>query len=98
MLALRALAEERVSIELWAPDPEFQYRPLAAASPFGVSLVHRFPLVAIAERCGVRYGRAALAAVDARVREVRTAQGESRSYDALVVVCGAGPSRPFRAL
>jgi sulfide:quinone oxidoreductase len=89
MLALRALAEERVSIELWAPDPEFLYRPLAAASPFEVSLVHRFPLGAIAERCGVRYRPAALAAVDARAREVRTAQGEPHSYDALVVACGA---------
>jgi sulfide:quinone oxidoreductase len=89
MLALRALAEERVSIELWAPDPEFLYRPLAAASPFRVSLMHRFPLGAIAERCGARYRRAALAAVDARAREVRTAQGEPRSYDALVVACGA---------
>lgn len=89
MLALRAVAEERVSVELWAPDPEFLYRPLAAASPFGVSLVHRFPLGAIAERCGARYIRAALAAVDARAREVRTTQGEPRSYDALVVACGA---------
>jgi sulfide:quinone oxidoreductase len=89
MLALRAVAEERVSVELWAPDPEFLYRPLAAASPFGVSLVHRFPLGAIAERCGARYIRAALAAVDARTREVRTTQGEPRSYDALVVACGA---------
>ena len=70
MLALRAVAEERVSVELWAPDPEFLYRPLAAASPFGVSLVHRFPLGAIAERCGARYIRAALAAVDARARSV----------------------------
>jgi sulfide:quinone oxidoreductase len=89
MLALRAVAEERVSVELWARDPEFLYRPLAAASPFGVSLVHRFPLGAIAERCGARYIRAGLAAVDARAREVRTTQREPRSYDALVVACGA---------
>jgi sulfide:quinone oxidoreductase len=52
-------------------------------------MVHRFPLGAIAERCGARYIRAALAAVDARAREVRTTQGEPRSYDALVVACGA---------
>lgn len=89
MLALHALAEERVSVELWAPDPEFLYRPLAVARPFGVSLVHRFPLAAIAERCGARYRRAALAAVDARARELRSAQGEPRSYGALVVACGA---------
>jgi sulfide:quinone oxidoreductase len=31
MLALRALAEERVSIELLAPEPHSWYRPLAVA-------------------------------------------------------------------
>ena len=89
MLALRTLAGERVSVELWAPDPEFIYRPLAVSLPFGVSQVHRFPLSSIAERCGARYRRTALAAVHAQANEVRTVDGESRLYDALVVACGA---------
>ena len=35
MLALRALAADRVSVVLVAPDREFVYRPLAVAEPFG---------------------------------------------------------------
>ena len=33
-LAMRALAEDRVSVELLAPEPQFWYRPLAVAEPF----------------------------------------------------------------
>ena len=33
MVALRALAEEKVDIELLAPDRDFFYRPLAVAEP-----------------------------------------------------------------
>src|SRR6476469_4463187 len=35
-LALRALAENRVTVELVAPKTEFTYRPLAVAEPFRV--------------------------------------------------------------
>ena len=35
LIALRSLAEERVDIELFAPEPVFEYRPLAVAEPFG---------------------------------------------------------------
>jgi sulfide:quinone oxidoreductase len=89
MVALRALAEERVAIDLLAPESEFRYRPLAVAVPFGVSTVHRFPLGTLAERCGARHRPAALAAVDANARLVRTVEGDSLSYEALVVACGA---------
>jgi len=43
-LALRALAEERVSVELLAPDPHFWYRPLAVAEPFELGEVRHFEL------------------------------------------------------
>jgi sulfide:quinone oxidoreductase len=33
-LALRSLAEDRVEIELLAPDVDFVYRPMAVAEPF----------------------------------------------------------------
>ena len=89
MLVLRALAKELVTVELMAPDPEFLYRPLAVARPFGLGDGHRFPLGPLAERCGARYRPAAVAAVDAPARLARTSQDESVSYDALVVACGA---------
>ena len=70
-LALRALAEERVQIELLAPEREFSYRPLAVAAPFGRGEVHRFSLREFADECGavLRHGR--LAAVDSERRIVR---------------------------
>ena len=42
-LALRALAEDRVSVELVSPDPDFVYRPLAVAAPFRIGEARRFP-------------------------------------------------------
>lgn len=89
MLAVLALAKELVTVELMAPDREFLYRPLAVAEPFGLSEVRRFPLGPLAERCGARYRRAALTAVDAPARLARTSEDESVSYDALVIACGA---------
>jgi sulfide:quinone oxidoreductase len=89
LLALRALAEQRVAVELLAPDPEFVYRPAAVAEPFGLSIVHRFPLGSLAERCGARYRLDALTAVDASKGRVRTSEGKTLSYHALVIACGA---------
>lgn len=89
MAALRALAEERVAIDLLAPDSDFRYRPLAVEVPFGLGQPQRFPLGALAERCGARHRAAALAFLDTHGRSVRTTQDESLPYDALVVACGA---------
>jgi len=48
LLALRALADPLIEIELIAAEPYFSYRPLAVAEPFGVGQVHRFDLTEIA--------------------------------------------------
>lgn len=89
MLALQVLARDRVAVELLAPDPEFLYRPLAVAEPFGLGEAYRFPLGSLAARCGARYRPGRVAAVDAPAGRVRTSQGEALAYDALVVACGA---------
>ena len=47
-LALRALAEERVRVELLAPEHHFFYRPLAVAEPFELGRVERFDLAELA--------------------------------------------------
>lgn len=89
MLALRALAAERVDVELLAADAEFLYRPLSVAAPFETSRVRRFPLGRLAERCGARYVKGALTAVDTGAGRATTADGEELAYDELVVACGA---------
>lgn len=89
MLALRELAEERVAVEVLTPGPDFVYRPLAVAEPFGLGEVHGVPLEVLAERAGAGYRQGSLAAVDAPARRVETSEGASLSYDTLVVASGA---------
>jgi hypothetical protein len=52
MIALRRLAEERVSIDLVTPTPEWSYRPMAVAEPFGLGQAKRYDLVRIAREHG----------------------------------------------
>jgi sulfide:quinone oxidoreductase len=88
MLALRAVAEERVEIELLAPEDEFSYRPLTVREPFGAPAPERFPLASLLERESVRFRRGFLVSVDADAGTARTGDGENLAYDALVIACG----------
>jgi sulfide:quinone oxidoreductase len=90
-LALRDLAEERVSIELLAPEPHFWYRPLAVVEPFGTGHVHGLELASLAHACGARFTLGALASVDPDRHLARTAAGAELEYDALLVAAGAVP-------
>jgi sulfide:quinone oxidoreductase len=91
-LALRALAEDRVIVELLAPEPQFWYRPLAVAEPFDLGEVRRFELAELAAVAGATFSLGALADVDAGGRLARTSAGSSVPYDVLLVACGAGPT------
>ena len=93
ILALRDLAEERVSIELVAPDPQFWYRPLAVLEPFGMGTVHGIELVEIAESCGAGFTLDAVVSVDADAHVARTRAGAEFEYDAFVLASGARPER-----
>jgi len=90
-LALRELADERVSLELLAPEPRFWYRPLAVAAPFALGAVRHYDLADIAERIGAAFTLGALASVDVRAHEARTAAGSVVPYDVLLIACGAVP-------
>ncbi len=91
-LALRALAEDRVSVEMLAPEPQFWYRPLAVAEPFDLGEVRRFELPELAAAAGATFSPGALTGVDAGSRQAQTSAGSSIPYDVLLVACGAGPS------
>jgi sulfide:quinone oxidoreductase len=88
-LALRELAENRVSIELIAPDHDFVYRPLAVAEPFRVGETRRFPLAALVEDAGASLRHDRVAAVDLGGRAVELPDGGRIAYDALLVALGA---------
>ena len=48
LLALSALAEELVDVELVSPSDEFVYRPMLVAEPFGAADVLRIELERVA--------------------------------------------------
>jgi sulfide:quinone oxidoreductase len=90
-LALKALAEDRVSVEMLAPEPQFWYRPLAVAEPFDLGEVRHFELSELAAAAGATFSLGALAGVDAGRQLALTSAGSSVPYDVLLVACGAGP-------
>jgi sulfide:quinone oxidoreductase len=90
-LALNALAEERVAVELVAPETEFSYRPLAVAEPFRVGEVRRFPLLALARAAGAELRQGSFRRVEAERKIVSTEKGEELDYDALLLALGARP-------
>ncbi|HEY8776453.1 MAG TPA: hypothetical protein VIM33_08265 [Gaiellaceae bacterium] len=73
-LALRALAEDRVSVEMLAPEPQFWYRPLAVAESFDLGEVRQFELPELAAAAGATFSLGALAGVDAGRRLARTCE------------------------
>jgi sulfide:quinone oxidoreductase len=87
VLALRALAEERVSIDVVAPQRKFTYRPLSVLEPFGGE-TPRFDLAEILADAGARHHLDAVDDVDAAEGRVRTRGGEDLRYDAFVIATG----------
>jgi sulfide:quinone oxidoreductase len=90
-LALRALAGDRVSVEVISPEPLFAYRPAAVAEPFGKGAVRRFPLERLVAAAGARFRHDLLVEVDDEQKSVRLNSGDSLEYGMLVVAAGARP-------
>lgn len=90
-LALQALADGLVSVELVAPENEFTYRPLAVAEPFRVAEMRRFPLERLAHAAGAALRTGAVVSVDADQKTVTLEAGGNLAFDALVLAIGARP-------
>jgi sulfide:quinone oxidoreductase len=90
-LALRALAEDRVSVELLAPEPHFWYRPLSVAEPFKLGEVRHFELSKLAAEAGAAFTPGKLVSVDAARRVAYTSPGGATPYAMLLIACGAAP-------
>jgi sulfide:quinone oxidoreductase len=91
LLALKRLAEERVSIELLAAEPQFWYRPLSVAEPFGLGNVHGLDLSDIADECGALFTLGQLDSVDPENHVARSSAGAELDYDVLLIAVGARP-------
>src|SRR5689334_20304567 len=89
VLALRDLLGDAVRITLVAPEPEFEYRPMRVAEPFGHQEALRLPLARFAEEFG------AVVVADSRERQVVLRGGRRQPYGTLVVAVGAVVVPPF---
>ena len=90
-LALRALAQERVSVRLIGPEPHFWYQPLSVTQPFVLGEARHFELAELASAAGATFSLGTFVGVDATRREALTSVGEV-PYDALLIACGAVPT------
>jgi sulfide:quinone oxidoreductase len=91
LIALRGLAEDRVAIELVTPTPEFAYRPLAVAEPFGLGEARRYDLVRIAADHRAALHLAGLNSVQPEDQQIDTWDGRVLPYDVLLLAIGARP-------
>jgi sulfide:quinone oxidoreductase len=90
-LALHALADDLVSVELVAPEQEFTYRPLAVAEPFRVGEVRRFPLSRLVTATGAGLRRGTVAQADPDENVALLEDGQALDFDAFVLALGARP-------
>jgi len=90
-LALRALGEERVRVELISPEPLFWYRPLAVAQPFRLGEVMHFELPELAAAAGATFSLGTLVSVDPVHHLAHISPGGAIPYDMLLIACGAVP-------
>lgn len=96
LLALRDLAGPRVKLTLLSPEPDFVYRPMAVAEPFGRGSADRCPLSDIASDIHAELICASLAEVDHANRLAVTDTGKRLPYDALLVTVGASSEPAYR--
>ena len=91
LLALHRALGDRVHLTLIAPDPDFTYRPMAVAEPFGLGHAHRVPLKRFAQDTGAELVLDGVDGVDDAGGKIRFASGGDRGFDALLVAPGARP-------
>jgi len=91
LLAVREMAGDRARLTLVAPEPEFSYKPLAVAEPFGLGHAHRVPLTRFAEETGAELIIDALESVDDGFGQARLAGRRTVSYDQLLIAVGGRP-------
>ena len=91
LLALREALGDRARLTLIAPDPEFTYRPLAVAEPFGLGHAHRVPLSRFASDTGAELVIEGVEAVDDEAGEVHLSNRGTRRFDALLLAPGGRP-------
>jgi sulfide:quinone oxidoreductase len=95
LLALGALAGDRVALTLISQCDWFADRPMTVAEPFGLGSATRHSLREITEELGAKLVHASVAGVDADAHRVRCADGPDVAFDTLILASGARLRAPF---
>ena len=98
IIALRALAGDRVAITLLDPDEEFVYRPLSVQEPFAHAGAQRLPFRKLEQDFGIVHQRDSLARVRAADHVAVTRGGEEIAYGALLAAVGARRRPAFQGV
>jgi sulfide:quinone oxidoreductase len=93
MLALRALAGDRIDITVVAPGLKFLNRSMSVNAPFEAPRGRGIRLESILAEFDARWVRDVLDRVDHQQRVAITRGGERLSYDVLVLALGAHPKQ-----
>ena len=89
LLALRSLASGLMTLEMVSATPQFTYRPLAVAEPFGLGTARQFDLGQIAREQSATLHVAGVEAVEPEEHRLVTWDGRRFDYDLLLVAVGA---------
>jgi sulfide:quinone oxidoreductase len=88
-LALKALAGDRTTVTMLAPDGDFVYRPMTVGEPFALPHAQRHDLREMVRDAGAALIDGELAWVDTDSRIAHTTSGKELPYTALVLAMGA---------
>lgn len=97
LLALRALAADRVEITIVAPGLKFVNLSMSVEQPFKARRVRGLRLEDTAAELGADWHRGALDRVEHSLHRVVTKDGDELLYDWLVLALGARPTREWRS-
>jgi sulfide:quinone oxidoreductase len=97
LLALRAVAGDRVEIMVVAPDAKFVNRSMAVDQPASVGGVRGLKLRDVTGEFDAHWQRGTVEWVDRERQVVVTGRGRELTYDQLVLALGARPEREWHS-
>ena len=97
LLALHALAGDRVDVTIVSPELRFVNRSMAVEQPFKPRRVRGVRLIDTAAELDARWHRGLLDRVEHEQRRGVTKDGDELPYDMLVLAMGARPERRWRS-
>jgi sulfide:quinone oxidoreductase len=97
LLALHALAADRVDVTIVAPELKFINHSMAVDQPFKPQRVRGVRLMDTAAEFGARWHRGALDRVEHEHRRGVTKNGDELPYDMLVLALGARPDHEWHS-